>query len=181
METLNDKKSLRRSIKEFNRSITPHERLNFAKLLLSRVECHPLWESSTMVLLFSSLPDEIDTTPLLDLALVQGKHVVLPVVCGDHLELYHYDPERLCQGAFGIIEPDPRHATPVTHYEEIDLAIIPGIAFTAHGDRLGRGKGYYDRLLPLLHCPTIGIGYPHQLVELLPTEDWDIPLTEIII
>ena len=181
MESLNDKISLRRSIKELNRSITSCERQNFSKLLLSRMEHHPLWKSSTTILLFSSLPDEIDTNPLLHLALAQGKRVVLPVVCGDHLELYHYEAKFLCQGAFGISEPDPRIAAPVTQYEEIDLAIIPGIAFTIHGDRLGRGKGYYDRLLPLLHCPTIGVGYPHQLVESLPSDDWDIPLSEIVI
>ena len=67
-----------------------------------------------------------------------------------------------------------------TEYSHIDLAIIPGMAFTQQGDRLGGGGGGGDRLLPQLTCPLIGIAFPFQLVPTIPTESHDIQMTEII-
>ncbi|MCQ2148222.1 MAG: 5-formyltetrahydrofolate cyclo-ligase, partial [Bacteroidales bacterium] len=136
------------------------------------------WIHAKTVLLFNSLPDEIDMSYLFDKAVESSKKVVLPGVKGDELELYYYDPSRITTGSFGILEPtaDSDPARPC----DIDLAIIPGRAFTATGKRMGRGKGYYDRLLPSLSCPKIGVCYPCQIVEDLPVEKWDIPMDKVI-
>ena len=81
----------------------------------------------------------------------------------------------LQEGAFGIMEPCGEL---FTDYEAIDVAIIPGMAFDRHGNRLGRGKGYYDRFLPLL--PTrvfkIGVCFPFQLLDDIPMEEHDIKM-----
>ncbi len=131
------------------------------------------------VLLFHSLPDEVDTHGLIER--YRGtKTILLPSVVGDRLELHEYDSE--CGstiGAFNIMESKGR-LVPVSEYPDIDLAIIPGVAFDKEGNRLGRGKGYYDRLLPLIRCHTIGLCYPFQMVEEVPHEAHDIRVDETV-
>ena len=109
----------------------------------------------------------------------QGKLILLPTVKGDELELHEYIDETTLSPSprFGIQESEGRL---FTDYHQIDLAIIPGMAFTLSGDRLGRGKGYYDRLLPKLSCPLIGLAFPFQIVDAIPCEPHDIRMTEVI-
>ncbi len=81
-------------------------------------------------------------------------------------------------GAYGIEEPTEGK---FNNLKDIDLAIIPGVAFDRRGNRLGRGKGYYDRLLPfLVGTYKLGICFPYQLLESVPTEDFDIRMNEVI-
>ena len=124
------------------------------------------------------MPDEVCTHDLIRTLHATGKRVLLPTIEGEDLSLHIYDGERsLVKGAsFGIQESE---GPLFTRFDSIDLAIIPGMAFTLRGDRLGRGKGYYDRLLPKLHCPLIGIAFPFQIVEDIPTEKHDIRMTEV--
>jgi 5-formyltetrahydrofolate cyclo-ligase len=93
------------------------------------------------------------------------------------LELRHYTGKSCLQeGAFHIEEPSGEN---YTKYQEIELAIIPGISFDKKGNRLGRGKGYYDKLLPLLSSYNIGICYQFQAQESIPSEDFDKPMDEV--
>ena len=131
------------------------------------------------VLLYHALPDEVETRDLIQQAIDAGKQVLLPVVVGDNLELRCLPtPDALHEGAFHIFEPN---GEAFTDYSAINLAVIPGVAFTVDGCRLGRGRGYYDRLLPHLNnVYKIGICWPFQLVEALPTESHDIMLDTVI-
>ncbi len=68
-----------------------------------------------------------------------------------------------------------------TDYSAVDLAVVPGMAFDKSGNRLGRGKGYYDRLLPLIgYKYKIGICFPFQFLDSIPVEPTDIPVDEVI-
>lgn len=144
--------------------------------MLERIEkeenCHTL-------LLYHSLPDEVCTHDLIQTLYAQGYTLLLPSVVGNDLILHVYEGEQaMNRGAsFGIQES---LGTPFIDYSHIDLAIIPGMAFTQQGDRLGRGKGYYDRLLPQLTCPLIGIAFPFQILPYIPIELHDIQMTEVI-
>lgn len=81
-------------------------------------------------------------------------------------------------GSFGIMEPQ---ADAFTDYEQIDLILVPGMAFDRHGHRLGRGKGYYDRFLSQAKdCYKIGVCFPFQLVDEVPTDEHDVRMDEII-
>lgn len=130
------------------------------------------------VLLYHSLPDEVDTHDFIRRWAGQ-KRILLPVVKGEDLELRPYTGDNcLAEGAFHIDEPT---GPAFTDYVAIDLAIIPGVAFDRQGNRLGRGKGYYDRLLPRLeNTYKIGLCFPCQLVDRIPAEAHDVKMDEVL-
>lgn len=123
------------------------------------------------------MPDEVQTHKFVD-KWHREKKILLPVVKGDVLELRHYTGKECLQvgEAYRIEEPV---GEAFTNYEEIDFAIIPGVSFDKRRNRLGRGKGYYDRLLPLLHSYNIGICFGFQLSEEIPTELFDKKMDEV--
>ena len=139
--------------------------------MLEKLEQHPKFASARTVLLYYSLDDEVQTHDFVE-KWHRQKTVLLPVVKGDELELRIYTGrQNLKTGeAYHIEEPT---GEAFTAYEKIDFAIIPGVSFDARGNRLGRGKGYYDKLLPLLHSYNIGICYNFQVNEKLPVEPFD--------
>lgn len=139
-----------------------------------------LWRVAGAVLLYHALHDEVDTASLLDKGRLLGKCILLPRVVGEELELRVYTPDTLQRGAFGIMEPTGE-LFPPSRYAEIELAIVPGMAFDRHGARLGRGKGYYDRLLPLMpNAYRMGLCYSFQLLDFLPAEGHDVAMNEVV-
>lgn len=143
--------------------------------VVGRLEEHKLFQDARRVLLFSSLPDEVNTHDLIG-RYYKDKQILLPTVIGDDMELHLYNGVAE-QGAYGI---DEAVGPLVTNYDTIDLAVIPGVAFDRRGNRLGRGKGYYDKFLPQLRCHTIGLCFPFQLINEIPTEPHDIKVNEVI-
>jgi 5-formyltetrahydrofolate cyclo-ligase len=137
--------------------------------------------SARTVLLYSALPDEVQTESLMNELAAQGKTVLLPKVIDDStMELRQYTGKKdLSPGAYNIMEPSGEL---FTDYAAIDVAIIPGMAFDSKGHRLGRGKGYYDRFLSQLTTRTIKIGlcFPWQLVDDVPTDKNDISMDCVI-
>ena len=147
---------------------------------LTKLSRHPQLADAHTVLLYSALPDEVPTLPLLNRLSTEGKTVLLPRVVSDtDMELRRYTgPNDLEQGAFGIMEPTGEL---FTDYDNIDVAVVPGMAFDREGHRLGRGKGYYDRFLAQLpHTYKIGICFPFQLVDHVPADAHDILMDEVI-
>lgn len=145
--------------------------------ILETLEQHPVFQASTTILLYHSMKDEVHTHPFIE-KWSKHKQVLLPVVEGDELKLRVYSTtDDLSIGAYGILEPT---GTLFQDYPDIDLVIVPGVAFDTTGARLGRGKGYYDRLLPKLTAYKIGICFPFQLIDEIPTEPFDIRMDEVI-
>lgn len=146
--------------------------------ILAALEVHPAFESANHILLYHSLPDEVNTHAFLE-KWKDSKQLLLPVVVGDELELRCFaSANDLQTGAYNILEPAGK---PFTEVDKIELAIVPGMAFDHEGHRLGRGKGYYDRLLPkLTKAYKIGICFPYQLVDEVPTDAYDIPMDEVL-
>lgn len=172
-----DKREIRQMIKQRVSGISPQMRKISSDSIAMLVGFEPEWASASTVLLYSALADEIDCSPLIEDALSKGKKVVLPVVGNDELRLVQYIPGKTTTGAFGIIEPDS--TCPEVQVNDIDLAIIPARAYSMIGVRLGRGKGYYDRLMPKLSCPKWGICYTCQLIPDLPMDEWDVPVDRV--
>ncbi|MBR6894045.1 MAG: 5-formyltetrahydrofolate cyclo-ligase [Bacteroidaceae bacterium] len=175
-----NKQQIRRQLTQLRNQLYESGSLpNQASEVVEQLERHPLFQQAERVLLFHSLPDEVDTHALIE-HYKDKKTIILPTVVGDELELHLYDPSSTThEGAFHIQESSGP-IIPETEYGTINLAIIPGVAFDQQGNRLGRGKGYYDRLLPKLTCYTIGICYPHQFIDKVPHEPHDIPVDEVI-
>ena len=146
--------------------------------ILTALEAHPAFRAADTVLLYHSLKDEVDTHEFIR-KWSRLKRILLPVVVGDDLELRAYTgPEDLAIGAYGIEEPTGAR---FTDYAAIGFIAVPGVAFDRNGNRLGRGKGYYDRLLPRIPAAyKAGICFPYQLVEEVPAEPFDIRMDEII-
>lgn len=175
------KRELRQQIRTQKRRLSAAELAVMSEDICSKVLALASWQEAGTLLLYYPLPDEVDVRVLIKDAFESGKKVLLPVVKGDELELHLYEGEAsLKEGAFGIMEPTGPLFAP-KHYDEIELAIIPGMAFDSAGHRLGRGKGYYDRLLPNLKATKlIGICFPFQFLEEVPAEAHDISVCKVI-
>lgn len=175
------KKELRQQIRTQKRRLSAAELAVMSEDICSKVLALASWQEAGTLLLYYPLPDEVDVRLLIKDAFESGKKVLLPVVKGDEMELHLYEGEAsLKEGAFGIMEPTGPLFAPI-HYDEIELAIIPGMAFDSAGHRLGRGKGYYDRLLPNLRdAKLIGICFPFQFLEEVPAEAHDISVCKVI-
>ncbi len=171
------KKRLRKQIALLKKLYTKEQLSEWSSVLLTKLEDHPLFKRSCTILLYHSLPDEVDTHEFIK-KWNGSKRFFLPVVKGDELELRLYaGEESLCQGSFGIREP--AEGIPANE-KEIELAIIPGVAFDRKGNRLGRGKGYYDRTLDRLEkAYRIGICFDFQILDEIPSEKNDRPMDEV--
>jgi 5-formyltetrahydrofolate cyclo-ligase len=170
------KGKLRKLVKVRVKAISFAEREKRATALLRAVWEHPTFKQAQNVMLFWPLPDEINTIPLIEHAYAVGKNIFLPVVVGDDLVIKPYSPVAMKPGAFGILEPQGDPVSPV----QLDLIIVPGVAFDAAGNRMGRGKGFYDRLLAGTSATTIGVCYAEQYYLSIPTEPHDVPLNDVI-
>ena len=178
-EELSAKRILRQSIRMIKASYSCEELEALSLSLLQQLEQHPRFVQARTVLLYHSLPDEVFTHAFIDRWCVE-KEIVLPTVVGDDLELHLYTgPECLSLGNYGILEPSGEL---FTDYERITLAVIPGMAFDLQGNRLGRGKGYYDRLLPRLsHAYKLGLCFPFQILdEEIPHEPHDFLMDAVL-
>ncbi len=142
----------------------------------------PEFQKAKGIGVFASVPEEINTYLLLEGVLSAGKRLYLPkVVKGKtHFDFYPVnDIKKLAPGAFGILEPTvPKPAD----WSELDLVLVPGLAFDRHGNRLGFGKGYYDRVLPLLRKSTliVGLAYSFQIVDKVPVSTEDVPMKALL-
>lgn len=174
-----EKSDIRREIRRRKAAHTVAELKQLSEDVVARLRSLPAWQKAHTVLLYHSLPDEVETHELVRQAAADGKTVLLPVVCGDDLMLRRFDSEAgLETGAFNILEPTGQD---FTDFADIDLAVIPGVAFTSDGWRLGRGRGFYDRLLPrLTNALKIGLCWPFQLLDTLPTEPHDIRMDDVV-
>ena len=150
-----------------------------ARSVWSRVEADPDFVRAGTVLLYMSIGSEVPTSEFIA-EWKARKNLVIPKVSGEVLELYRYDESSLVEGYHGILEPssDAVRVDP----SEIEYAIIPGVAFAmSEGKwvRMGRGKGYYDRLLPHLKCPCVGVAWSYRHLENIPTDPWDRKLDRV--
>jgi 5-formyltetrahydrofolate cyclo-ligase len=136
------------------------------------------WQSARTVLFYAPMPTELDVWPLVKEALACGKIAALPRF-NSALETYVacriQDPvEDIDTGHYGIREPNARCAR--NELDHFDLMLVPGLAFDMQCRRLGRGKGFYDQLLTMLHGPTCGVCFDEQVVEEVPVEAHDVRL-----
>lgn len=171
-----DKKTLRQEIRNRKKAHSAEELAAQSELILQKLALHPAFQEAKRVMLYASLPDEVQTMAFID-EWKERKQIILPTVVGDDIVPVEVKAgSRMVEGDFHILEPDDKP------YEGgFDLIVVPGMAFDREGHRLGRGKGYYDRFLAKYpEVKTIGICFDFQLLESIPTEPHDRPVEDVI-
>ena len=173
---MKEKKLLRKHIRSLLAELPLSLRRKEAEFVVETILEGNRWKNANVVFLFSPLSNEVDISPLIDIALTQGKKVCLPVVEGEFMKLRVYTGE-MKVGCYGILEPTgPLYDS----YEDIEFALIPGMAFDRKGNRMGRGKGFYDRLLPEIGAYKIGVCFSVQFLDEVPCDNLDVPVDAVI-
>jgi len=163
-------------------SLKPEERSAMDTRALELLVSTDEYKSAARVLLYASYQSEVGTARIIEHALSSGKEVVLPKVdeSGGCLTKHIISGmDDLRSGFKGIPEPTTEVCVKV---EDVDLIIVPGVAFSASGARIGYGGGYYDRLLPRIKGlrPIMALAYEEQIFDSLPEEEHDISMDWII-
>ncbi len=170
------KDDIRRQVRARKAMLADEERYAAASRVFNRLSEMAAFMMADNILMYHALPDELPTRAFLD-TFGGTKNFYLPRVNGLDLEILPYDRTRMHLGAFQIEEPDGDNTVSV---DEMDLIVVPGVAFDRNGSRVGRGKGYYDRLLSRSHALTVGVCYGFQLYDDIETEEHDIPIHFVI-
>ena len=159
-------------------SYTKTALLDLSAKITERLEETELFRHASCIALYHAIAGEVQTAALIE-KWYREKKLLLPLIKGNDLQLLLYaGKESLKTGVFGILEPsEDCEAVPES---EIDLIIVPGVAFDRQRNRLGRGKGFYDRLLSTLDVPKIGICYDFQLKDRIPVEPFDRKMDLVI-
>ena len=175
-----NKKELRKEVRLLKKQYSDEQLKELSYSTIRKLlELSYVKEAKTIVL-YCSLPDEVYTLDAIHALKDLGKKILLPAVTSEtEMELREYNnDDDLRIGYFNILEPCGK---PFFNYEEIDVAIIPGMGFDKTGNRLGRGKGYYDRFLSKAKdARKIGICFPFQLFEHIPTDIHDIKMDMVL-
>jgi len=182
MSVAEAKNSLRISTRAAVSELDEATRESAGATIVRMVADHPVWTAAKSVMLFSPLPDEPPIGELLSLGLRNDKTVCLPRYLpeSDRYEAARVrDIERdLITARFGILEPTP--TCPAISLNQLDLVFVPGVAFAPCGARLGRGRGFYDRILAAVTGERIGVGFSEQLLAEIPMEEHDARLTGVV-
>jgi 5-formyltetrahydrofolate cyclo-ligase len=177
-----EKNLLREKMRTRRRQLDPAWKAAASQAIISRLEALPIFQKARTIHAYVAWRNEVDTHDLILRLLQERRRVAVPKVDQATGQLQHYfitGFSELQKGAFGILEPlsDPgRRAAP----SQFDLVLVPGLAFDRAGNRLGMGKGHYDRFLVEVHAPKIALAYDFQLVEKLPVEAHDQRVNIII-
>lgn len=179
------KKIIRQSIKQATQGLSVEDIRRQRDSVNAALREIIIRRQPSVVALFSPLPDEINITPVIEYLVEQKECLVLLPrvdVSADKptMEFYPYRKAEMEVGAYGINEPQGDEPCPA---ETIDLMVVPAIAFTRKGERLGRGKGFYDCYLSRegFRAYTVGVCYSHQLLDSLPTEPHDCCVDEVVV
>jgi len=177
---INPKAELRQKIRTALGRISLAVRMVESLELCGRLE--PQLQSAHTILFYAPLPDELDVWPLLEKLLPTTKICALPAYDAG---LSAYTARRvmnletdIAPGRFGVSEPQTGCAE--IPLDRFDLVLVPGVAFDLNGNRLGRGRGFYDRILSAASGVKCGVAYDFQLLETIPTEPHDAQVNFIV-
>lgn len=170
------KEDIRRKIKARKTLLSDEEKMSAAERVFSILEQTADFMLADRILMYHSLPDELSTLSFIK-KWHDRKHFYLPRVNGVNLEILPYDESRLALGSFHIEEPT---GTDTSSIDDMEMIVVPAVAYDRTGNRVGRGKGYYDRLLAGSRARKIGVGYDFQLVDMIDADPHDVRVDVVI-
>ena len=182
MTKLNEaKKKVRNKIKASLEQLSDEKRVEYTNQISIQLFQLSEWKRAKVIGITIAIPPEVSTLHIIEQAWREGKKVVIPK-CNPENKTMQFKEitsfEQLESVYSGLLEPV--EATLKANAEEIDLLIVPGLAFTKDGYRLGFGGGYYDRFLSSYKGTTIALAYECQLIDKLPLELHDIPVQQVV-
>ncbi|MCD4824687.1 MAG: 5-formyltetrahydrofolate cyclo-ligase, partial [Phycisphaerae bacterium] len=177
------KKNLRKQIKQTLAAMSPETAAAKSAAAAEKLSAMEEFAAAKVIMLYLAIPGEVDTAPIAQTAWAAGKQVVAPRPCPDtrHMKpvLCHPADADLFHPALGLRSPAGMHVVPI---DQIDLLIVPALAFDRNCNRLGRGGGFYDRFLarPELRAITVGLAFAEQILPELPIHPNDKPVDRIV-
>lgn len=172
-----EKNKMRELLMQRRRLLTKEQIAEQSALLLTHLESLPAFESARTILIYYPAHNEVDVLPLIK-KYKREKQFLFPVVHRRYMDACPYEGNaKMHRGKFNIPEP-----TTQAYKGDIDMILVPGVAFDAHGNRLGRGGGYYDKYLAKKRRNTtlIGVAYDFQVVDKVPAGVLDKKMNYII-
>lgn len=174
-----DKKKVRKQMRELKRQYSADDKKKKSVTVWEQLEKELAFREARTVLAYWSMDDEVFTHDFVQ-KWAGDKTVLLPCVKGDELEIRYFESVgQLNPGAsFGILEPVGELCEDL---DKIDLIIVPGVAFDGKNNRLGRGKGYYDKILKRTRAGKVGVCFDFQFIEDVPTDEYDVRMDNVIV
>ncbi len=178
-----DKSELRRLLKALRKSLSVNQRADYNDRIFEQVIELPSYQNATWVYCYITTQSEVDCVPIIEQALIDGKRVAVPKVDKNGMEFYEITTLNECEeGTFHILEPvTKRLVRPESNKKTFIL--VPGLAYDYKKNRMGYGKGYYDRYFHKYGADQferVAIAYDLQIVKEIPTEPTDVGVDMII-
>lgn len=170
------KKTLRRQMRDVKAAITTEEKKNKSTLIFEYIEKQPWFINAKFVMCYWSLPDEVLTHDFCR-KWMNKKIILLPRMTGPDIIPVMFDGTLAKEPILGVEEPQGPEFSQI---DMINIIIVPGVAFDASGNRMGRGKGYYDKFLLSTKALKVGVCFAEQLVAQIPTDHHDLPMDLIV-
>lgn len=167
------KRELRRIARERAQAMSPDSQEEASKRVSQLFLDHEIYRRSSAILLYMPLAGEVDVRFIFERAVADGKRIALPRFLPESQSYaaFFVGDKPLIAGAFGVLEPAMDNPVPLNR---LDLVVVPGVGFDARGRRLGRGKGFYDRMLSEATGLKCGVCFDEQLLEAIPVEPHDV-------
>jgi 5-formyltetrahydrofolate cyclo-ligase len=174
------KHQIRQELREKRKALTPDLYAKKSKAIREKLENLPQFKDAKKVMAYVSTEEEVDTRDLIKDCFAKGQTVYIPKVDRNELKIIAVKKwEVLEPGTFSILEPMMNSAEEANP-EDLDLILVPGIAFDKRGHRLGHGHGFYDRTLKKTRAFKVGLAFDEQIVDEIPNEEHDVPVDLII-
>ena len=171
------KDRLRKEVSSLKKGYIQDDLYNRSLEVLSVLEITGVFQDAKTILIYNSLQDEVQTRDFIQ-KWNGTKDFYLPVIEDDEIVFRKYTPSiEYEQSSIGVMEPIGEN---FTNYNKVDLIIIPGVAFDRKKNRMGRGKGYYDRFLSKIKAPKMGICFEFQLFDDIPNDEGDVKMDYIV-
>lgn len=179
-----NKKDVRRAVLKERAKLSPEVHETYSTKIMELVASTTYYKNAGTIMCFVSFGSEMDTSMIINKALEDGKRVAVPIAVHETKELIPSviaSMDELEPGYFNILTPKSEFIRPIEP-NEIDLVLVPGVAFDHHGYRVGYGGGFYDRFLTRIRKDTkkIAIGFSLQILDQVPRESFDLPVDMII-
>ncbi len=179
------KADLRKRLHGLRNALTPEERARNSDSITRTILSLAAYGEARTLMAYMTFGSEFLTDALIRDALLQSKTLVFPRIDRKQNRLETYavrDMDNdLAAGPWGILEPHPERCRPIP-ISEVDFILVPGLGFDVRGDRLGYGRGYYDRLLKgrSPHASLVAAAYSIQVLDSIPVDEYDVPIDTVV-